>query len=46
MAHVDTVGYGFSGEKYSVGGCGNPRGGIVSAPVKKLRIVGRVTVPA
>ena len=33
----------FQVKKCSVGGCGNPRGGIVSAPV---RIIGSVTVPA
>ena len=46
MAHVEAVGYGFSPEKHKVGSCGNPRGGTSSAPVKKLRIVGNVTVAA
>ena len=46
MAQVEALGYILTGEKLSVGSWENPRAGITSAPVKKLRIFGNVTVPA
>jgi len=46
MAHVEAVGYGLVSENTNVGSCGNPSGGISSAPMKKPSIMGRVTASA
>ena len=43
-AQVEAVGYKFNGLKFNSGATEKPIGGISSAPVKKVRTFGRVTI--